>query len=70
MSLERIVQVKDAVDRLCAGIDAGLIHPTEQQMVAIAEVVSRDGGLLAHDLLCKLASRCRSGRQALKDVSQ
>jgi hypothetical protein len=62
-----MVQIRDAVDRLCAEIDSGRIQVDEQMMLAIAEVVSKDGGFLTHDLLCKLASRSRIGREALRD---
>ena len=70
MSITRMVQIRDAVDRLCAEIDSGRIQVDEQMMVAIAEVVGRDGGFLAHDLICKLASRSRNGREVLKAQAQ
>jgi hypothetical protein len=68
MSLVRIVEIRDAVNRLCAAIDAGDVSPTEAEMVALAVVVARDGGPLAHDLLCKLASRCQNGRAVLNGI--
>ncbi len=70
MSLIRVVKLRDAVDQLCAAIDAGTLTPTEQQMAAVATVVSREAGPLKHDLLCKLASRCKNGRAALADIAQ
>lgn len=70
MSIVRIVQLRDAVDRLCAAIDAGEVSPTEIEMLALAFIVERDGGLLKHDLLVKLASRCRNGRAVLKEMAQ
>lgn len=70
MSLLRTVQLRNLVDHLCAAIDAGEVQPTEQEMMALAEFVDREGGLLKHDLLVKLASRCEKGRAALKDLAQ
>lgn len=65
---ERIIHIRDAVNGLCRAIDAGEVTPTEGGMLAIAIVVERDGGPLAHDLLCQLASRCRNGRAVLDRV--
>lgn len=65
MSLERIVKVRDAVRGICRAIDAGEVAPSEIEMVALATVVAREAGPLAHTLLCELASRCRNGRKAL-----
>ena len=70
MGLVEMVQARDAVDSVCKAVDAGQIHPTEQEMYALAELVSRTGGPLAHDLLVKLASRSLIGRAALKDIAQ
>lgn len=65
MSLVRIVELRDAVDRLCAEIDAGRIQPSEQLMVEIAKVIHNEAGPLKLDLLTKLASRCKAGRAVL-----
>ena len=70
MSIVRIVEVRDAVDRLCAAIDAGELAPTDHEMMAVALVVARDAGPLKHDLLCKIASRSEAGRKALARVAQ
>jgi hypothetical protein len=65
MSLTSIVKLRDAVDGLCAAIDAGEIRPSEQEMLALAVVVEKEAGPLKHDLLVKLASRCKNGRAVL-----
>jgi hypothetical protein len=70
MSLERIIRIRDAVNGLCRAIDAGEVTPTEPEMLALALVVERDGGPLAHDLLCQLASRCRNGREVLDHMDR
>lgn len=66
MSLLRIVQLRDAVDALCAAIDAGEVTPREEEMIALGQLITKEGGPLAHDLLVKIASRCQEGRAALK----
>jgi len=69
MSLMETVRTREMVDRLCAEIDAGRVTATEEEMLAIAVIVKQKGGLLAHDLLCKLASRCRNGRAVLRRLA-
>lgn len=69
-TLERIVRIREAVDRLCAAIDAGTAAPSEREMLALAMVVHLHAGPLRHDLLVKLASRCRAGRAVLQLISQ
>lgn len=64
-SLERRVYLRDMVNGLCRAIDTGEVTPGETEMLAIAHVVERHAGPLAHDLLCQLASRCKKGRKAL-----
>lgn len=68
--LLRIVQTREAVERLCAAIDAGQVTPTDGQMADFAKLVAQHGGPLAHDLLCQLASRCTIGREVLKELAQ
>jgi hypothetical protein len=68
--LSEQIRVRDAVDALCADIDAGNVVPTEKEILALAIVVNRIGGPFKHDLTVKLASRCRIGRLALKNVAQ
>lgn len=70
MSLEIIVALRECVEAICEGIDAGSIQPTEAEMVAMAEIVDKYGGPLRLDLLCMLASRCEEGRTALKAMAQ
>lgn len=70
MSLTEILQLRNAVDMVCAAIDKGEIHPSEEEMMALALMVEQKGGPLKHDLLCKLASRCEKGRAALKGMAQ
>ena len=60
-----MVQAREFVDKVCRAIDAGEIHPTEEQMLALAVRVKDVGGPLAHDLLCKLASRTKNGSAVL-----
>lgn len=69
MSLDRIVRTREMVDKVCASIDAGESHPSEHEMAALAQIVVREAGPLAHDLLVKLASRCRNGRAALNSMA-
>ena len=69
MSVFRLVMLQRAVDGLCAAIDRGEVQAGEQEMMALAVVVEREGGFLKHDLLVKLASRCQNGRSALKDLA-
>lgn len=68
--LVRMVQAREATDELCRRMDAGEINPTEQELMAFALLVHQHGGLLKHDLLCKIASRSKAGRAALKDIAQ
>lgn len=70
MSLVRIVQLRDAVDALCAAIDAGEVQPREVDVLALAMMVEREAGPLTHDLLVKLASRCKNGRAVLAKMAQ
>lgn len=63
--LERSVYLRDMVTGLCRAIDAGEVTPDDRGMLALARIVERHGGALAHDLLCQLASRCQDGRKAL-----
>lgn len=70
MSLIRMVHLRNAVDAVCAAIDAGDIQPREEDVLALALLVSREGGPLKHDLLVKLASRCKNGRAALIEMAQ
>lgn len=63
--LERMVRLREAVTGLCAAIDSGEVIPTEHEMMAMALVVEQHGGMLKHDLLCQLASRCKNGRAVL-----
>ncbi len=67
--LERMIHLRDAVNGLCAAIDAGEVIPTEPDMLALALVVQKHCGLLTHELLCKLASRCKNGSKALTDMA-
>jgi hypothetical protein len=70
MTLQRIIRIRDAVNGLCRAIDSGDVTPTELEMLALGELVVRDGGPLAHDLLCQLASRCRNGRKVLDSMDR
>lgn len=70
MGLVAMITVRDAVDRVCAAIDAGEIQPSEEEILALALIVERDGGVLKHDLVVKLASRCKLGQAALKKIAQ
>jgi hypothetical protein len=70
MTLLTIVRARVLVDELCAAIDAGTVQPDERDILALAVVVQREAGPLAHDLLCKLASRCPNGQAALKKMAQ
>ena len=70
MSIERVVMLRNAVEDLCAAIDSGRVKPTENEMLALATIVEREAGPLRHDLLVKLASRCRNGRAVLKRIAQ
>lgn len=65
MSLLNIVRTRELVDTVCASIDAGESKPSEEDMLALAVIVKREAGPLAHDLLVKLASRCRNGSAVL-----
>jgi hypothetical protein len=69
MNLERLVKLRDAVNAVCEAIDAGELVPTEAQMVGLAQMVQREGGPMAHDLICQIAARCEIGRQELKKVA-
>lgn len=64
-SLLNIVRARVLVDELCAAIDAGTVDPREQDILALAVLVKREAGPLAHDLLVKLASRCKNGSAVL-----
>lgn len=64
------VRIRDAVDGLCSAIDSGQVQPTEHEMIAFAIVVAREGGPMAHTLLCQLASRSVHGRKELKRMAQ
>jgi hypothetical protein len=64
-----IVQIRDAVNGLCAAIDRGEVTPSDQEMLALAVIVKREGGPLAYDLLLKLASRCPAGRAVLARIA-
>ena len=66
INLERLVQIRDSVAAVCAAIDAGEYAPDDATLYAMATLVQRECGPIAHDLLCQLASRCESGRKALK----
>lgn len=68
--LDRIVYLRDGVEKLCRGIDTGQITPSEPQMLALGLAISRHGGPLAHDLLCQIASRCRNGRKVLDQMDR
>ena len=68
--LLRMVQARVAGDELCARIDAGELQLTELQMAEFAMLVNEHGGLLKHDLLCKIASRCKNGQAALRKMAQ
>ncbi len=69
--LERVVYLKDRVARLCQLIDAHPeIRPDEQMLMRVAELVAQDGGLLAHDLICQIASRSVNGRAVLDRIKQ
>ncbi len=70
MGLVEMVQAREAVEKVCAAIDAGQIQPTEEELMALALMVHRHGGLLKHDLLCQIARRSVHGRAALKDAAQ
>jgi len=70
MTLLNIVRARTLVDELCAAIDAGTVVPGEREMLALAIVIEREAGPLAHDLLVKLASRCRNGRAGLAKIAQ
>lgn len=70
MNLYRIVMLREAVDGLCAAIDRGEVKPGEEEMLALALVVEREAGPLKHDLLVKLASRCRNGSAVLTRMAQ
>lgn len=67
--LTTVIGVRDAVRKVCAAIDAGTVKPTEAEMLALAIMVFEYGGPLTHELLCEVASRCESGRKALKAVA-
>ncbi len=67
MGLTDMVSARIFVDQLCAAIDDGRAVPDEKQLYALAERVVQIGGPLAHDLVCKIASRTKAGRAALKD---
>lgn len=67
--LTTVVGVRDAVQKVCAAIDAGAVQPSESEMVALAIIAHEYGGPLAHDLICQVASRCEIGRKALKAVA-
>ncbi len=69
MSLMRIVQLRDAVRDLCAGIDKGEIQVDEATMLAIAEVLDKEAGPLRHDLLVQIASRSHFGSLQLKKMA-
>ena len=69
MTLLNIVRARTLVDELCAAIDAGTVVPDEHELLALAIVVQREAGPLAHDLLVKLASRCRHGRAVLAKIA-
>lgn len=69
MSLLDVLRIRDAVHEICAAIDAGEVHPTELEMLALGKLVDRYAGPLRHDLLVMLASRCKNGRDALKDIA-
>jgi hypothetical protein len=69
MNLERLVRLQNAVDGLCAAIDEGMVVPEEGEMLALAYVVKEEAGPFAHDLLVKLASRCRDGRAVLAKIA-
>jgi len=68
-ALERIVRVREMVDRLCLAIDRGEVTPSEEEMAGLGELVLEAGGPLAYELVVKLASRCAAGRDALKDIA-
>jgi hypothetical protein len=70
MTLLRMVALRDAVTALCAAIDAGEVQPREEEVLALALLVAREGGPLAHDLLVTLASRCAHGRAVLRTMAQ
>lgn len=70
MSLLAMVQAREAVDKVCAAIDAGEIAPSEEAMMILAIRVSQVGGPLKHDLLCKLASRTKNGSAVLTRMAQ
>lgn len=70
MSLLEIVRIREAVDAVCAAIDAGEVMPTEVEMLALATAVDSLAGPLKHDLLVKLASRCANGRAVLRRIVQ
>ncbi len=67
MGLVEMVQAREAVDKVCAAIDAGELQPSEHAMLALATLVSKTGGPLAHELLVKLASRSSNGSKAMRD---
>jgi hypothetical protein len=67
--LTTVVEVRDAVQKICAAIDAGVLQPSEAEMLALAQLAVEYGGPLKHDLLCAVASRCEMGRRALKSVA-
>lgn len=70
MSVLTIVQLRNAVDALLAAIDSGEVIPGEEEMLALATIVEKQGGPLKHDLLVKLASRCKNGQAVLKRMAQ
>jgi hypothetical protein len=46
-----------------------MVVPEEGEMLALAYVVKEEAGPFAHDLLVKLASRCRDGRAVLAKIA-
>jgi hypothetical protein len=74
MSLVEFVRLRDRVDEVCKGIDAGELYYTDEEIVAMCVVIVQELAdapellqAAGRDLLLrKLALRCPSGRQALK----
>ncbi len=67
----RVMYLRDRVTQLCQLIDAHPeMRPDEQALMCVAELVAKDGGFLAHTLICQIASRSVNGRAVLDRMKQ